>query len=275
MPTGYTAKICDNTEKSFESFLLRCTRAFGACVMQRDDSPDELPTYRKVSDYYSKTLAEAEAAYNEFLSLDSSEIDALIDTEYEEERKRHLEHIQTALDIKTRLENMKVKVLAWTPPTNTHKELKKFMLSQIDDTIKFDGSSKYWQEELEQLEERYTSQSINQFRESRIKKLEDAIKRANTGLKEEQQRCKEANDWLDELYGSIGRTVPTEENTNWSIDDAAVGDYLQSPKGDRFVICELQDNYRRFIIIGDDHNESEELYYEDCYKWCLIKKTDE
>ena len=40
MPTGYTAVIQDNLDISMKDFALVCARAFGACVMMRDEPFD-------------------------------------------------------------------------------------------------------------------------------------------------------------------------------------------------------------------------------------------
>ncbi len=53
MPTGYTQAIVDNPNLSFKSFVLQCSRAFGALVTMRDDDnnapiPDEI----KPDDYH-------------------------------------------------------------------------------------------------------------------------------------------------------------------------------------------------------------------------------
>jgi len=61
MPTGYTAKLCEG-EQSFGEFALGCARAFGACVMQREDSMDDLPKAREHDGdvgYYSRALETA------------------------------------------------------------------------------------------------------------------------------------------------------------------------------------------------------------------------
>ena len=41
MPTGYTAIIEDDPNCTFEQYLMRCARAFGATVTMRDDPLDK------------------------------------------------------------------------------------------------------------------------------------------------------------------------------------------------------------------------------------------
>jgi len=61
MPTGYTAKLMESGQ-TFQDFVMQCARAFGACVMMRDDPMDApIPERFEPSDYNVKRLAEAKA----------------------------------------------------------------------------------------------------------------------------------------------------------------------------------------------------------------------
>ena len=50
MATGYTMDIYDGKNVSFEDFCLSCARAFGACILQRDDNTSIKPQLQKASD---------------------------------------------------------------------------------------------------------------------------------------------------------------------------------------------------------------------------------
>jgi hypothetical protein len=41
MPTGYTAGVADGTITEFREYALLCARAFGACIMLRDEPVEE------------------------------------------------------------------------------------------------------------------------------------------------------------------------------------------------------------------------------------------
>ncbi len=47
MPSGYTENIYYGKKVAFKDFALGCARAFGACVMQRDDPADVKPKIRQ------------------------------------------------------------------------------------------------------------------------------------------------------------------------------------------------------------------------------------
>ena len=53
MPTGYTADIYEGNDVSFRDFALKCARAFGACIEQRDDDANDKPKLiEKTKDNY-------------------------------------------------------------------------------------------------------------------------------------------------------------------------------------------------------------------------------
>lgn len=43
MPSCYTSDIADGKDVSFNDFVLKCARAFGACIEQRDDNANDKP----------------------------------------------------------------------------------------------------------------------------------------------------------------------------------------------------------------------------------------
>jgi hypothetical protein len=53
MPTGYTAPVQSGEIVELEDFILLCARAFGACVMQRDEPMKSLP---KIEEWQKKTF---------------------------------------------------------------------------------------------------------------------------------------------------------------------------------------------------------------------------
>ena len=68
MPTGYTAAIKDGID--FKTYAMNCARAFGACVMLRDEpgGGDRIPDAFEPSDYHLKA---AEKTRGELAALDT------------------------------------------------------------------------------------------------------------------------------------------------------------------------------------------------------------
>ncbi len=138
MPTGYTANIGDK-DITFKQFVWSCARNFGALVMMRDDPNDaEIPEEFKPSNYHKESL---EKAYRELKDLDQiSEKEATLKSieECNEKNKQEKEYEKKKLILKNKYLAMLEKVKAWNPPSPDHENLKKFMISQIEESIDFD-----------------------------------------------------------------------------------------------------------------------------------------
>ena len=198
MPTGYTEVI--EKDGSFETFLLRCARAFGACVTMREDSVSK-PAPRKltpISDYHIKALKKSQEEYIKLQEtpLEAAEHQASII--FNEEVLRNEEYIQGKNELKKKYSTMRAEVLKWVSPSKDHDELKQFMLDQIE-LCKSDWDSSYWVENA----------PIKLSGEVWLgRQKERALRDINYHQKEmakEEERYNSRNEWLRLLYESIGR----------------------------------------------------------------------
>lgn len=83
MPTGYTYAIKEGI--SFRDFVLKCARAFEACVSMRDDPMDkEIPEF-VASDYYQKELDKSFARLNEIVKMSDADCGIAATQEYEKQ----------------------------------------------------------------------------------------------------------------------------------------------------------------------------------------------
>lgn len=198
MPTGYTANI-ENGE-SFENFVLGCARAFGACAHQRDDTMKDKPKLREVSNYYEEKLPEALAELGFLQSL----TDTQIDEHGKELRDEEIASIQKSIEEKRALEGkymaMLDKVSAWNPPTQDHVGLKEFMIKQIKDTIDFDCNTKYY---IERLQTAISKNAIDFYNDA-LQSAEWNVNHYEEELEKEKTRVAESNNWIIELYKSLG-----------------------------------------------------------------------
>jgi hypothetical protein len=70
MPTGYTADVQNGTVTELRDFALSCARAFGACIMMRDDPPGTpIPDQFEPSSYYRIECEKAQAELSRLLTL--------------------------------------------------------------------------------------------------------------------------------------------------------------------------------------------------------------
>lgn len=199
MPTGYTAIIEDKKDVTFNDYILRCARAFGACVGMREESMDKpLPKELKVSPYHKDELEKAEV---KLLELDSLTAIALED-EAEKEYKRELRSIKAGLkesnEKAKRYDDIMREVKMWIPPTEDHIGLKDFMISQIEDSNEYVNPD-YYQEELDELK----TVTGKQWYDKEIKQINRDIKYHTKEYRKELKRTADRNKWLKELWKSL------------------------------------------------------------------------
>lgn len=197
MPTGYTAKIADG--QSFEDFVLGCARAFGACIMQRDDPMEDKPAKQEASTYHTERLLIAKQNELEFRAM--SEADRIDYGEQckEEEIFRINERIEKNIALADKYTSMFMKVLDWIPPSSDHVELKQFMLKQLQESKDFDCKNDYNYRELEKAKSMTPMDFYNKMMDSIAWNIsyhsENAIK--------ELERVNGRNKWIEQLYESL------------------------------------------------------------------------
>lgn len=102
------------------------------------------------------------------------------------------------LEENARLCSMRNKVVAWTPPTPNHKNLKDFMLEQIKISM---HDLSYYTKEIINLQTRSTKSLIA----NKTEDLKDGVEYHKKELEKETIRYNGNNDWLEQLYKSVGR----------------------------------------------------------------------
>lgn len=142
MPTGYTAALGDGRITEFRDFAMQCARAFGALITMRDDAFDApIPDVIEPSNYSRDAAKRAEDELNAFMAMSDEEVAAAADAAYAKAVKYDADFHAKQNAENACYEAMRQKVWAWTPPTDDHKELKSFMLQQIEISISnFKGS---------------------------------------------------------------------------------------------------------------------------------------
>lgn len=196
MPTGYTADVADGKVTDFRTFALRCARAFGATIMQRDDPSDDPPKHRERSDFYDKHLVEARArlARLEAMTVEAADIEA--QGEYQQALAHRKERIAENTERRNRYNAMLAEVVEWIPPTSEHVALKTFMIDQLTDSRKFDDFEPPVPKR--RLASQWLREEIAQTRANIARYIDEAAK--------EDERVGNANAWIDALYDSLPST---------------------------------------------------------------------
>mgnify|MGYP003442462256 CR=1 FL=1 len=183
MPTGYTADLHAGEPQTFPQFALACARNFGALILMRDDPPDaEIPDRFEPSTYYAEALEEAKARYDQLQAMTVEQADQAAAEAHAEAFKSWADSKAKAEAVVARYQAMRAEVEAWEPPTAEHQGLKEFMLSQLDESIRFDGST--WDQptaktgaEWLQAEKDRAYKNIGRYAEEQAKEIARAEQR--------------------------------------------------------------------------------------------------
>ncbi len=143
MATAYTKPIYDDRPITFEQFVWRCARAFGALASQRYESLDASVRFGDDSDTdawverLGGEISEYEARLEELRALDPAVLAARVAAEHERAREVHASRIAHMAALRMRYEAMLARVEAWEPPAE-YLRLREFMVEQLRDSMKFD-----------------------------------------------------------------------------------------------------------------------------------------
>ena len=181
MPTGFTAKILEGI--TFQQFAMNCARATGSLIMMRDDPmdapiPDSIPPDTR---YYDDRLAEATKELKEAQEATPEYCKTKADEEYTKAMAEWTSRITEDKDTKAKYEAMLAKVEEWKPPTPKHNDMKRFMIEQIESSIRWDcvGEARTKPKKL----------TAKQWRARTIRYAKNDIKYTTRHIKEEVARA--------------------------------------------------------------------------------------
>jgi hypothetical protein len=189
--TGYTEAI--EKGATFEQYVWRCARAFGALVHMRDQSLDAKVPQVLVPDtsYHEKRLREAECKLLELRGLTPAQAEAMAQAEYEHLRIAYYEDERQNGVMDAKYVAIRAQVVAWVPPSPDHEGLKKFMLEQID--MCSPGH---------QIDPPRKCDGMGWLAAS-IKSAKDAIVYYRKSIADEVERTRQRNEWLALLRASV------------------------------------------------------------------------
>lgn len=196
MATGYTYPVCEG-DITFTEFALSCARAMGACIMQRDDPSDVSPNLdEKVDDYYRTSVEDDERELAELKAMTQDEIDRGF-YKYLTDRKASYESSLAETKVKvTRLKRMLKLVEGWKPPTPDHENYKKFMVSQLTETLDWEDRPPYDKPED-------ALKTAGEWYKIQLDCAERSLKRSRESYAEAVKSVTARNKWKRELIESI------------------------------------------------------------------------
>ena len=198
MPTGYTACINSKPDITFRDFALQCARAFGACIEMRDDPIDRPPPQEvKVDDYHLNAINDAKAQLDRLEKMTPAERAAFTKNLQEDSKKQAQKSLNEKRTMRTRYNAMLERARNWKITSPDLQNLKDFMISQIEESIKFDCDEDYCHRELSRPEPEF---------EAFLEMARSDIKYHTVRYQEEVERTREKNEWLSSLYESLQTT---------------------------------------------------------------------
>lgn len=163
------------------------------------DSP--VPTEFKPSSYHTEQLEKAEADVARIKAWDDTEADRQAQLAFERATHEYQESQARELAMRERYETMLAKVQAWTPPTQEHRELKNFMVKQLEKSIDFDCNTTY-----PEVPERLSGAA---YKEQQLHSARWQVSYHTEHGEEEIKRAKERTDWVRALRQSLTESSDT------------------------------------------------------------------
>lgn len=196
MPTGYTAAVATGECKSFREYALLCARAFGALVHMRDDKLGEEIRPREPSSYNADQARECKQELLRLVMMREDQWQAEAEKEYAERVAFREKYNSEQAAQKSRYQAMLAHARAWNPPTPEHAEMGRFMVKQLEESIRFDIHDGDREHEIV----RSTGAKWYEKRKTHLEKQLAYHEKADS---EERERARLANEWLSDLYNSI------------------------------------------------------------------------
>lgn len=197
MPTGYTSEMYNGKEQTFKEFAMKCARQFGACIRMRDEPSNiEIPVFEP-DDYHLKALEKSRKEQANFNSMSEDQLRKEYKKLYDEETQAIAKQIKEYRELRQRYNQMLDQAKAWVPPTPDHKELKKFMIEQLQSSIDFDCNEEYTGKY------RNIPASFEEWKKKCIDKFAYDEEYHNKGYEKECANVARSNAWIKALKDSL------------------------------------------------------------------------
>jgi len=169
--------------------------------MLRDEPlSSEIPEF-KPSTYHQEQEAEATEQLVEMATGSNAELQAKWRSECAEQIERAKRGIEERKEQKARYEKMLADAKRFVAPTEKHKEFAKFICEQLEESIRFDCGTDFYDEQLQ-------VKPFSEWKRERIADLESSIQYHKNGWAEEVARVNQRNEWVKQLREAIAKVEP-------------------------------------------------------------------
>ena len=204
MPTGYTADVLDGKITTLAEFAKTCIKNFAACSHMREDGPGAEYRPRVADSYYKEQL---DAAFQTMTYLnDPAEWTAMASRCKQgilDKIEQYEASITKAKANRISTERMLVLVNDFDPPTSEYQGLKRFMIEQLETTLRFDCSTRFYEESLAELNTKLRDfNSVTAMQQLREQTSKDIL-RYNEEYIKERDHCETSNKWVEVLLEAL------------------------------------------------------------------------
>jgi hypothetical protein len=195
MPTGYTYDVQAGKITTLEDFAKSCGRAF---IWQARDSSEQdlrkLVSEGRDLSHYTSSLAEAKKNLQEYLDMTDADWEALVKRENKLSLKYYEDRVKEMKVQEVRYRDMLKRVKEWNPPTDKHIEFKRFMVSQLEDSIKFD---------IYEVSAPKIVVDSKEYRAERIDNIKQNIERIEKKIEKSKNNASLGVEWVEQLLASV------------------------------------------------------------------------
>ena len=196
MATGYTADVASGKITDFTEYALQCARAFGACIMLRDEPlSSEIPEFDP-SDYHAEKLVSSQKALADFLGMDASQRQAMHAAEHAKNVAEADKWIAEKKVTLSRYNAMLEKAMAFKPPSAEHCQYAKFLVDQLTSSIESDCGGSYYTELKQEV-------PFVLWEAAKISSLERAVEYHREQHQQEVERTSQRNRWIRQLKEAL------------------------------------------------------------------------
>jgi hypothetical protein len=196
MPTGYTSDIYEGKAVTFKDFALKCARAMGAGITQRDEPGDNEIHFQEIDDFYYKKVQNAKADLSRALSRSVDYWEEQQRREIAEAIKYRDDYLENQDNLRSRYDHMLNEVRNWVPPTSEHDGLKKFMIEQLESSIEFDTGGSYTPSVPEEKD-------VATYADEKIAVFAKSLQYAVESLTKQEDLARSQRAWVTALRDSL------------------------------------------------------------------------
>ncbi|ALA07706.1 hypothetical protein PBC6_113 [Bacillus phage PBC6] len=205
MPSALTGEIYDNENNSAKSYIIRCSKSFGALNHMRHlglglNAPPQL--YQLDVASYDRDIEEAKKKIEYYKNMSIEDVEQQIEDDYEYMKKRQETYNDGDIQIIARYNKVLKEVQAWEAPESL-SDLKAYAVYHLEAEIKY--QSGLFKQRNERKDEEIPGQMIHHevWRSERIEWAEDELRRAERSKERAIKAVEEKNAWITDLLNAL------------------------------------------------------------------------